>query len=245
MPPAWPTYRMSNMETRTKPKRGADFWEYVDKAGDCWVWTGTRDANGYGRVSAVRYGFSAGPKLAHRIAWFLTHGSLDPNACVLHRCDNPPCVRPEHLFLGTKADNTADMIAKGRGSAGARPWESRTHGTRNANAKLTEELVVELRKRAAGGERFQDLAVDYGISESRANAIINGTGWRHVWPFNGTEPEVRAADARRHVRAERRAAVIAYRQQGMSQSKIAELVGIGQTQVSRDLRHDPTGAQNK
>lgn len=73
---------------------------------------------------------------------------------------------------------------KGRGRAGAQPFEARTHGTRNAHAKLTEASVVELRKRAAAGERYQHLAVAYGISESRANAIINGNGWRHVWPYD-------------------------------------------------------------
>jgi hypothetical protein len=81
------------------------------------------------------------------------------------------------------ADNTADMIMKGRWNPGVRPFEARTHGTRNANAKPTEASVVEMRKRAVAGERYQDLAVAYGISESRANAIVNGKGWRHVWPY--------------------------------------------------------------
>ena len=100
------------------------------------------------------------------------------------RCDNPPCVRPDHLFLGTKKDNTQDMMAKGRGKSGAQPWESRTHGERNAHAKLTARQVVEMRKRAMAGERYQDLAEAYGISVSNANTVIIGNSWRHVWPFN-------------------------------------------------------------
>jgi hypothetical protein len=76
------------------------------------------------------------------------------------------------------------MIAKGRQKFNTDPaWESRTHGTRNAHAKLTEESVVEMRRRAVAGEHYTTLAPEYGISVSRANAIIIGNGWRHVWPY--------------------------------------------------------------
>lgn len=161
-----------------------DFWDQVDRSGECWPWTGHLDRYGYGRVYGVKYGLGKRPALAHRVAWLLTHGSLDPDICVLHHCDNPPCARPNHLFLGTKADNTADMMAKGRArfNEGRAP-ESLTHGERNGIAKLTESVVVEMRKRAAAGEHYIVLAEAYGISRSRANAIILGNGWRHVWPF--------------------------------------------------------------
>lgn len=176
--------RHGNPLAPSRENYGRDFWDYVDRSPEgCWEWQAYRDPNGYGRVYAVKYGFRPS-SLAHRVAWALTHGELNDQDCVLHHCDNPPCVRPEHLFLGTKADNTADMMAKGRGTAGAQPFRSRTHGTRNAHAKLTEELVVEMRQRAQAGERYQVLAAEYGISESRANAIIIGNGWRHVWPYN-------------------------------------------------------------
>lgn len=84
------------------------------------------------------------------------------------------------------------MMAKGRGKTGARPFESRTHGTRNAHAKLTEAQVVDMRRRALAGERYQDLAVAFGVSESRANAIIIGNGWRHVWPYGDGQDGGRA-----------------------------------------------------
>lgn len=84
------------------------FWRGVDKAGDCWIWTRCRDRRGYGRFSAK------GHRRAHRFSWALTNGPIPPGMCVLHRCDNPPCVNPAHLFVGTSNDNVADMMAKGR-----------------------------------------------------------------------------------------------------------------------------------
>lgn len=87
-------------------------WEKVDKAGDCWVWTAGRNPKGYGRIG--RGGRGEGVVLAHRAVWELANGPVPEGLFVLHRCDNPPCVRPNHLFLGTKADNNQDMASKGR-----------------------------------------------------------------------------------------------------------------------------------
>lgn len=83
-----------------------DFWSRVDKSGDCWLWTGARDGKGYGRL---------GNKVASRLSWELSHGPIPRGKLVCHKCDNPPCVRPDHLFLGSPADNFYDMVAKGRG----------------------------------------------------------------------------------------------------------------------------------
>lgn len=85
------------------------FWQHV-KVGDpseCWLWTGSKHKQGYGL-------YGAGPRRAHRIAWTLIHGEIPPGLQVLHRCDNPPCVNPAHLFLGTDKDNHQDKAAKGR-----------------------------------------------------------------------------------------------------------------------------------
>lgn len=89
-------------------------WEKVDKTGDCWVWTGYVNDDGYGRFSEG--GHQGRKVMVHRVAWELLHGSVPKGMQVLHSCDNPPCVKGEHLFLGTQADNVHDMVAKGRAS---------------------------------------------------------------------------------------------------------------------------------
>lgn len=169
--------------TTTRTNYGLDFWDRVDRSGDCWLWTGSLNRYGYGQVHAVRYGMGK-CALAHRVSWALSRGANPGKECVLHRCDNPRCVRPDHLFLGTRADNTADMITKGRDRFNEdRGPASFTQGERNGQAKLTADRVIALRCRALAGEHYVPLAREFGISESRANAIIIGNGWRHIWPY--------------------------------------------------------------
>jgi hypothetical protein len=114
--------------------------------GACWEWRGNRDGCRYGKFFASRY---VG---AHRLAWMLARGEIPTGLHVLHRCDNPPCCNPEHLFLGTMKDNCADMVAKGRGNRakGARHGrhthpEATARGERSGTAKLTDQQVEEIR----------------------------------------------------------------------------------------------------
>ena len=89
------------------------FWPFVNKTESCWLWTGSCNPNGYGQISRERRGMN--PVLAHRLSWRIHFGEDPGGNCVLHHCDNPKCVRPDHLFLGDMADNTHDMMKKKRG----------------------------------------------------------------------------------------------------------------------------------
>lgn len=111
---------------------------------------------------------------AHRYAWLITNGPIPAGASVLHHCDNPPCVRPDHLFLGNALDNAQDKVQKGR----LRYGDAR--GERNGKAKLTAADVIQLRARAAQGERQCDLARAFGITPQTTWNIINRRNWKHV-----------------------------------------------------------------
>jgi hypothetical protein len=134
----------------------------------CTEWTGNRDANGYGRI-----GVEQRPVLVHRLAWELAHGPIPAGLHVLHRCDNPPCVRLDHLSLGTQADNMRDTVTRGR----------HVQGDRVGTAKLTEANVLEIRRRyAAGGVTQKSLAAEFGVKPPAIQAIINRRKWRHLEP---------------------------------------------------------------
>lgn len=136
----------------------------------CAVWVGSRRPDGYG-VFAVGGRLRKGSVLAHRRAWEREHGPIPECLCVCHKCDNPPCVNPAHLFLGTRADNNADMEAKGRGV--------RLRGERNGNSKITPSVVVAIRSAyAAGGVSQRALARSFGLHQTTIGDIVRGETWR-------------------------------------------------------------------
>lgn len=131
----------------------------------CWEWTASKDKCGYGRLLVDRKA-----RLAHRLSYEFFREKISPGFHVCHRCDNPGCVNPEHLFLGTDADNCADRDAKGR-----RPPPK---GTVNGRARLTEKDITEIR--AANGIRQVDLAKQYGVAQTQISRIRRGEHWRHI-----------------------------------------------------------------
>jgi len=175
-------------------------WAKVDKdgpapphrpeLGQCWVWTGSRQKrSGYGTIVA-----NGRIELTHRVAYGLEHGGIPVGKHVLHACDNPPCVRPSHLFSGTHTENVRDSWQKGRAKAPPQPRadqrargerngtvlhpERLARGERNGMSKLTIEQAVEIRARyLQGGIRQAQLAAEYGISQPMASMVCRGVTW--------------------------------------------------------------------
>ena len=124
-------------------------WEQVNKTPTCWTWQGALTSSGYGALSV-----KAKMQSAHRLAWFLAHGPIPPDMFVLHKCDHPSCVNPDHLFLGTQADNVQDARKKGKY---ANP-KNRVRGDGHGKVKLTIAAVEEIRR-----EYQQHSRVKYGV----------------------------------------------------------------------------------
>lgn len=143
------------------------FWQRVNTDGECWTWTAATGRGGYGVLRANNK-----QQRAHRYSYELHYGPVPNGLWVLHRCDNPPCVRPDHLFLGTVRDNVADMDAKGRRVAPA--------GTANTMAKLTESDILTIRKLVAEGIPQKELSAIYGVSRGTISLAVNRLTWSHV-----------------------------------------------------------------
>lgn len=153
------------------------FWSKVQKTESCWLWTGyclrrghSGRGKGRGPYGCVAIGTRGKNMLAHRLSWVLHFGPIPDGIWVLHHCDNPPCVNPAHLFLGTHADNMADMVRKGRSDRDRR-------GERNPSSKLTGAKVSEIRGMLAQGLPQRVIATRYAISPAMVSYINTGRYW--------------------------------------------------------------------
>jgi hypothetical protein len=153
------------------------FWEKVDRRGpdDCWEWQAGVYDFGYGKINEGGRGKAL---RAHRLSYEMANGPIPEGLIVLHKCDNPPCVNPRHLRLGTHQDNIADMISKGRDNRG--PGVKMKLGEANTGSKLTEEQVREIRALCREGYTQTVIAARYGISQSGVSNIKNRKYWPHV-----------------------------------------------------------------
>lgn len=170
---------------RTRPLADR-FWSHVDTSGGpdaCWPWTASVDKRGYGQLMDANKN-----RRTHRVAWELAHGPIPAEMEVCHRCDTPRCCHAEceipgcehlkdslgcqsHLFLGSRQDNAADAVSKGRTA----------RGERNAHAKLRPGHIRAIRAMyAAGGYTHQQLAEAYGVTRGAIEAITEGRNWKHL-----------------------------------------------------------------
>jgi len=148
------------------------FWAKVGRAAPsgCWVWTGATNPSGYGQITRRGHRIAA-----HRFSYELSHGPVPPSLDVLHHCDNPPCVNPAHLFLGTHSDNMLDMARKRR-----RVWVS-PRGTQNSMARLTDDDVRAIRLGYETGQEYMsEIARRFGVSKTTISRLIQRRTWSHV-----------------------------------------------------------------
>lgn len=175
---------MANQFSKPIPVRER-FNKYVDKSGGpdaCWPWTGSRRGP-YGgfTVGSLKDGTKR-RETAHRVAFMLQHGEVPDGKSVLHRCDNPPCVNPRHLYAGTALENAHDCITRNRRGKGYKK-PNYVHrvgvhlGERNPRAKLTREQAVSAIKRRQAGESHASIARDFGVGASTIWATVSGQNW--------------------------------------------------------------------
>lgn len=147
------------------------FWKHVDirTPDECWIWRGVV-TKGYGqfRVNVHRWS-------AHRLAYHFAHGEIPDGKLVCHSCDNPLCVNPAHLWIGTALDNNADRSHKGRTS-----HNSINYGSKSGRAKLTESDVIRIRQMMSDGMTNKDIAARYPVDVSVISCIRHRKLWKHV-----------------------------------------------------------------
>ena len=142
------------------------FWKKVEKTPTCWIWTGYRDLHGYGMFAVA----PSRPEQASRVVWKLTVGSIPQGMSVCHRCDNPPCVRPDHLFLGTHRENMRDARAKGRMRL----------GENHPGHKLSAHEIRTIRDLGGSGLSHSEIARRFGVSRRLIGGIISRRRWAWV-----------------------------------------------------------------
>lgn len=154
------------------------FWAKVEKTETCWLWTAATQF-GYGIFTRPS---GTGPKAvkAHRFSWELVFGPVPAGLFVLHHCDVRNCVRPDHLFLGTIADNNADMRAKGRARYVAPPPRPDYRGEKIPSHRVTEAEVPAIRELYAQGESMRRIGVRFGIAQPTVFKIVHRQTWTHV-----------------------------------------------------------------
>lgn len=142
-----------------------NFWCKAKKE-SCWEWIGAKNQYGYGRFM-----WKGKSRIASRMAWYFTYGDIPKGKHVLHRCDNPSCVNPKHLFLGTRSDNMRDAVSKKRLT---------NRGIKNNRSKLTEKEVLKIRNLYASGTPRKELQEMFGVAQQTILDIVGRKKWTHI-----------------------------------------------------------------
>lgn len=171
------------------PETKARFWRKVIKSDGCWGWTARTMRAGYGVLDIN--GTTVG---AHRLSWEIHRGAIPKGMCVCHKCDNPMCSNPEHLFLGTHMDNMRDMVLKGRSASGLRSGayakpEKVLRGESVGNHKLTEQDVIAIREMHSAGKSQCKLSLQFNVERATIRGIVRRTTWAHVPAARAKEAE--------------------------------------------------------
>lgn len=191
----------------------------------CWEWQGPRKYNGYGQLSVGNLHMA----IAHRVSFFLANGAFDAALFVCHSCDNPPCVRPDHLFLGTAKDNMEDCLKKGRFPRPAPP-----KGSASRWARHTEDEIYQMRVRLAAGESAPAVARSVGLSANGVLRLWYGKTWSHVpWPPGAPFRLPHASDRRRFLSEEDEAEACRQVDAGVPSKLVAEAFSVSQKHIKQ------------
>ena len=148
------------------------FWARVDKSGSCWLWLGAKRPDGYGEMFIRKMKGKSDRVRAHRFSFELAFGKIPDGLYICHKCDNPSCVRPDHLFAGTQKENIADMWRKGRQNA----WDKK--GERNGSAKLTTENAKTVRHLYFAERRtLSEIGKFFGVANQTIWSVVHQLTW--------------------------------------------------------------------
>ena len=215
------------------------FWNKVDCKDDvdCWEWTASKIHNGYGQKGwSGDDGDKYKPWLAHRLSWMIAHRRFIPRGnVIMHMCDNPSCVNPSHLSLGTQLDNINDKVNKGRQACGD---DVAIYGERHGHTQLTNNLVDAMAHSLRLGLTRKRVAEKYGVKYGIVKRIASGTDWIHI--TGGPIDCVRELPSQQKKKVSQQQIDNLYNlyKQGISQTVLAPMFGISQSTVSNILRRN-------